>query len=88
MIAQHAWSLATGTRSLPPDSPGPYFQLLPHERGQTLEGMPGDMDLPVGPPHAGILPSSLQNFRDLQGKPIQIDFPTYPPVSLNITRGA
>ena len=58
-IAQHAWSLATGTRSLPTDSPGPYFQPILHERGQTPEGMPGDMDLPVGPPYAGILPSSL-----------------------------
>ena len=48
-IAQHAWSLAAGTRSLPTDSPGPYFQ--PHERGQTPEGMPGDMSLPLGPPH-------------------------------------
>ena len=49
-IAQHTQSLATGTRSLPTDSCGPYFQ--PHERGQTPKGMPGDMGLPVGPPHA------------------------------------
>ena len=49
-IAQHAQSLATGTRSLPSDSPDPYFQ--PHERGQTSKGMSGDMGLPVGPPHA------------------------------------
>ena len=58
-IAQHAQSLATSTRSLPTDSPGPYFQPILHERGQTLEGMPGDMDLPLDPPHAGILPGSL-----------------------------
>ena len=49
-IAQYPQSLATGTRSLPTDSPGPYFR--PHERGQTPEGMPGDMGLPVVPPHA------------------------------------
>ena len=59
-IAQHTWSLATGTRSSPTDSPVPYFQPILHERGQTPEGMPGDMDLPVDPPHVGILPSSLQ----------------------------
>ena len=59
-IAQHAQSVATGTRSLPTDSPGPYHQPILHERGQIPEGMPGDMDLPVGPPHAGILPISLQ----------------------------
>ena len=58
--AHHAQSLATSTRSLPTDSPGPYFQPILHERGQTPEGKPGDMDLPVGPPHAAILPSSLQ----------------------------
>ena len=43
-IAQHAWSLATGTRPLPTDSPDPYFQPILHERGQTPKGMPGDMD--------------------------------------------
>ena len=59
-IAQHAQSLATSTGSLPTDSPGPYFQPILHERGHTPEGMPGDMDLPVGPPHAGILHDSLQ----------------------------
>ena len=50
-ITQHARSLTNGTRSLPTDSPGPYFQPIPHERGQTPEGMPVDMDLPVGQPH-------------------------------------
>ena len=59
-IGQHAQSLATGMRSLPTDSPGPYLQPILHERWQTPEGMPGDMDLPVGPPHAGNLPSFLQ----------------------------
>ena len=59
-IAQHAQSLATGTRSLTTNSPGLYFQPIPHEKGKTPKGMPGDMDLPVGPPHVGILPSSLQ----------------------------
>ena len=50
-IAQHARSLATGTRSLPTDSPGPYFYQVPHGRGQTSEGVPSDMDLPIDPPH-------------------------------------
>ena len=36
------------------------FQPILHERGQTLVSMPGNMDLPVGPPHAGILPGFLQ----------------------------
>ena len=58
-IVQSAQSLATGTRSLPTDSPGPYFQPIPHKRGQTPKGMPGDMDLPVGPLHVGILPGTL-----------------------------
>ena len=40
-MAQHAQSLATGTGSLPTDSPGPYFQS--YERRQTPEGMPGDI---------------------------------------------
>ena len=35
-IAQHARSMATGTRSLPTDSPIPYFQ--PIERGYISEG--------------------------------------------------
>ena len=35
-IAQHAGSMATGTRSLPTDSPVPYFQ--PIERGHMSEG--------------------------------------------------
>ena len=36
-IAQHARSMATGTRSLPTDSPVPYFQ--PIERGYMSEGL-------------------------------------------------
>ena len=44
-ITQHAQSLATDTRSLQADSPSPYFQPTLHERGQTPEGMPGDMNL-------------------------------------------
>ena len=57
---QHAWSLTTSTRSLLTDPPGPYFQPILHERRQTPEGMAGNMDMPLGPHHAGILPGSLQ----------------------------
>ena len=35
-ITRDAQSLATGTRYLPTDSPGPYFQPIPHERGKHL----------------------------------------------------
>ena len=49
-IVQHAQSLAMGTRSIPTDSPGPYFQSILPERGPTPEGVPSDMNLPVGPP--------------------------------------
>ena len=45
-ITQHARSMATGTRSLPTDSPVPYFQQL--ERGHVSEGVPSDIDLPEG----------------------------------------
>ena len=41
-IAQHARSMATGTRSLPTNSPVPYFQLI--ERGHMSEGRLSDMD--------------------------------------------
>ena len=41
-IAQHARSMATGTRSLPTDSPIPCFQ--PMERGHMSEGRLSDMD--------------------------------------------
>ena len=40
-ITQHARSMATGTRSLPTDSPVPYFQ--PLERGHMAEGVPSDI---------------------------------------------
>ena len=42
-IAQHTKSMATGTRSLPTDSPVPYFQ--PIERGHVSEGGFSDIDL-------------------------------------------
>ena len=41
-IAQHTRSMATSTRSLPTDSPVPYFQ--PIERGHMSEGRLSDMD--------------------------------------------
>ena len=46
-IAQHIRLLATGTMSLPTDSPVPYFQPVSQERGQVSEGVPADMDLPI-----------------------------------------
>ena len=45
-ITQHARSLTTGTRSLPTDSPVPNFQQP--ERGPVSEGVPSNIDLPVG----------------------------------------
>ena len=48
-ITQHARSIATGTRSLPTDSPVPYFQ--PLERGHASDGVPSDIDLPEGALH-------------------------------------
>ena len=50
-IAQHARSLATGTRFLPTDSPVPYFQQVSQERWQVSEGVPSDMDLPIDTLH-------------------------------------
>ena len=50
-IAQHARSLATGTRSLPTDSPVPYFQQVSHEKEQVSEGVPSDMDFPIDTLH-------------------------------------
>ena len=50
-IVQHTRSLATGTRSLPADSPIPYFQQISPEREQVSEGVPSDIDLPVGAHH-------------------------------------
>ena len=43
-IAQHARSMATGTRSLPTDSPVSYFQ--PIERGHMSEGGLSDIESP------------------------------------------
>ena len=51
-IAQHARSMATGTRSLPTDSPVPYFQ--PIERGHVSEGVPSDIGSPGDAPHGGM----------------------------------
>ena len=51
-IAQHARSMAVGTRSLPTHSPVPYFQ--PIERGHMSEGVPGDIGSPGGVPHEGM----------------------------------
>ena len=48
-ITQHARSMAMGTRYLPTDSPVPYFQQP--ERGHVSEGVPSDIDLPVGALH-------------------------------------
>ena len=50
-IAQHTRSLATGTRSLPTDSPVSYFQQVSQERGQVSEGVSSDMDLPIDTLH-------------------------------------
>ena len=49
-IAQHAQSMATGTRSLPTDSPGPYFPPISPSRGPKPEGVSSDMNLLMGPP--------------------------------------
>ena len=51
-IAQHARSMATGTRSLPTDSPVPYFQ--PIEKGHWSEGVPSDIGSPGEVPHGGM----------------------------------
>ena len=50
-IAQHARSITTGTRSLPTDSPIPYFQ--PIERGHLSEGVPSDTGSLGNVPHGG-----------------------------------
>ena len=42
-ITQHARSMAAGTRSLPTDSPVPYFP--PLERGHVSEGVPSDIGI-------------------------------------------
>ena len=50
-VAQHARSMATGTMSFPTGSRVPYFQQILPERGQVSEGVPSDIDLPVGALH-------------------------------------
>ena len=45
-ITQHARSMAAGTRSLPTDSPVPYFQSP--EREHVSEGVPSDIGSPEG----------------------------------------
>ena len=51
-ITQLARSMATGTRSLPSDSPVPYFQ--PLERGPVSVGVPSDIDVLEGAFHGSI----------------------------------
>ena len=51
-ITQHARSMATGTRSLPTDSPVPYLQ--PLERGHTSESVPSDIGSPEGALHGSM----------------------------------
>ena len=51
--------MASGTRSLPTDSPVPYFQ--PNERGHVSEGIPGDIGSPEEAPHGGMqIPPPIQ----------------------------
>ena len=59
-IAQHARSMATGTRSLPTDSPVPYFQLI--ERGYMSEGRVSDLGSQEGvyaPPYVNPLEQTI-----------------------------
>ena len=59
-IAQHARSMAIGTRSLPTDSPVPYFQLI--ERGYMSEGRLGDLGSQEGvyaPPYVNPLEQTI-----------------------------
>ena len=51
-IAQHARLMATGTRSLPTDSPVLYFQ--PIERRHMSEGVPSDIGSSGAVPHGGM----------------------------------
>ena len=44
--------MATGTKSLPTDSPVPYFQHL--ERGHVSEGVPSDIGSPEGAFHGSV----------------------------------
>ena len=59
-ITQHARSTATGTRSLPTDSPVPYFQ--PVKREHVSEGVPSDLGSPEGALHGSVqMPSHHAN---------------------------
>ena len=49
---QDARSMATGTRSLPTDSPVPYFQSL--EKEHLSEGVPSDIGSPEGALHGSV----------------------------------
>ena len=51
-ITQHVGSMAAGTRSLPTDSPVPYFQSL--EREHVSEGIPSDIGSPEGAVHGNV----------------------------------
>ena len=71
-IAQHARSMATGTRSLPTDSPVPYFQ--PIERGHMSEGGLSDRYSPKAIFAGGVQMSSHDGNVPLGGI-------NYPPVA-------
>ena len=63
-IVQHARSMATGTRSLPTDSPVPYFQ--PIERGHMSEGIPSYIGSPDNVPHGGMqIPPHCANLGEI-----------------------
>ena len=62
-IAKHARSMTTDTRSLPTDSPVPYFQ--PIERGHMSEGVPSDIDSLRAVPHGGVqMPTHSANLNE------------------------
>ena len=71
-IAQHARSMATGTRSLPTDSPVPYFQ--PIERGHMSEGGLSDRNSPKAIFVGGVQMSS-------HGGNVPLGGINYPPVA-------
>ena len=63
-ITHHARSMATGTRSLPTDSPVPYFQ--PIDRGHMSEGVPSDIGSPRDVPHGGMqIPPHYANLGEI-----------------------